>query len=191
MGKTWLEEIATKNAAYVQTPEAGQYTKQLLPGDRVLFTCMDPRVRVEGIGGEGPNEDGVYTRVVRTPGGKPDYKAAFILCYLANMREFAIMLHTDCGQTKIFDDPDSKIERMKERLSEEEFERAKALIGEPLRDKLRNWLDVFDDPYEEVRRQVETFKNHPLTPPDIIVHGLVQDIFTGEVEVVINGYEGA
>jgi carbonic anhydrase len=191
MSKTWLEEIGENNAAYVQTPEAGRFTRQLLPGNRVLFTCMDPRVRVEAIGADRPNEEGMYTRIVLTPGGKFDYRAALILCYLADMKEFAIMLHTDCGQTKIFKDPERLIGRLKERLGEEGFKRAKALIGEPLPDKLRAWLDVFDDPYEEVRRQVEAFKNHPLIPPDVIVHGLVQDIFTGKVEVVVNGYEEA
>ena len=47
------------------------------------------------------------------------------------------------------------------------------------------------DPYEEVRQRVETFKNHPMVPKDVIAHGLMQDIFTGKVEVVVNGYEQA
>ncbi len=191
MTKRWLDEILEINQAHVQSPEAGQYTRTLLPGDRVLFTCMDPRVSLAAVGADKPNEEGVVVRVVRNPGGKPEFKAAFILCYLANMKEFAFVAHTDCGLIKSFNDPDRLIQRMKERLGEEGFQRAKAVIGEPLREKLVAWLDAFEDPYEDVRRRVETFKNHPLVPPDVIVHGLVQDIFTDKVEVVVNGYEEA
>ena len=78
---------------------------------------------------------------------------------------------------------------MRQRLAPEQFSRARKFIGEPLTEKLKEFMGAFTDPYEEVRNQVEYFKNHPLAPPDIIVHGLVQNIFTGKVEVVVNGYE--
>ena len=80
---------------------------------------------------------------------------------------------------------------MKERLPAEQFKRVKGFIGEPLRENLKQFLGTFSDPYEEVRQRVHNFKNHPLTPPDVIVHGLVQDILTGEVAVAVNGYEEA
>lgn len=191
MAKTWLDEIMEANAAHLASPDAGKYTKTLLPGNRAMFTCMDPRVDIRAVGADRPNEEGVVVRLVRNPGGKPDMKAAFILLYLANMKEFAFVAHTDCGLTKTYNNPERLVQRMKERLGEERFKQAKALIGEPLEEKIKAWLDAFEDPYEDVRRRVEEFKNHPLVPPDVIVHGLVQDIFTGKVEIVVNGYEEA
>jgi carbonic anhydrase len=114
----------------------------------------------------------------------------FVLLYLANMKEFAFMTHTDCGLTKIQKDPQRAVARMKERLGEEGFKRAKALIGEPLEQKILAWLGAFEDPREEVKRRVENFKNHPLVPADVIAHGLLLDLATGKVEIVVNGYEG-
>jgi len=78
---------------------------------------------------------------------------------------------------------------MRERLGEEGFKRARALIGEPLEQKILNWLDTFEDPREEVKRRVENFKDHPLVPPDVIAHGLLLDLATGKIEVVVNGYQ--
>ncbi len=191
MAKPWLEEILEKNEAYCKTPEATQFSLELRPGRMAVFTCMDPRVSIKAIGGDRPYEDGSVLRVVLNAGGYPDYRSAIPLLYLAELKEYAIMAHTDCGMTKIGAKIDVIFQRMKERLGEDGFRRFVEFIGEPFEEKFREWLGTFEDPYEKVREMVKDFKNHPVVPPDVIVHGLVQDILTGKVEVVVNGYEEA
>jgi carbonic anhydrase len=184
-----LDEILEANAEYMKTPEAGRFSTSLTPGTRALIACMDPRSRIEALGADRPDSEGRVVRLTLNAGGKLDFRSLFPYLFLANLKEFAFMTHTDCGLTKMYKDPDMVVERMRERLGEEQFVQARAIIGEPFKERLVNWLGGFPDPYEEVRQRVETFKNHPMVPKDVIAHGLLQDIFTGKVEVVVNGYE--
>lgn len=39
------------------------------------------------------------------------------------------------------------------------------------------------------KRKCNIIKNHPLMPSDVNVHGLVIDPHTGELKVIVNGYE--
>jgi len=188
MPKRWLDEILEKNEAYASKPDFLRQPTTILPGQRVLITCMDPRVNLEAVGARPKKEGEEVERVILTRGGVPDMPSLFVLLYLANMKEFAFMTHTDCGLTKIQKDPGRAVARMRERLGEDGFKRAKALLGEPLEQKILNWLNTFEDPREEVERRVENFKHHPLVPPDVIAHGLLLDLATGKVEVVVNGY---
>jgi carbonic anhydrase len=190
MPKRWLDEILEKNEAYASKPDFLRQPTTGLPGQMALVTCMDPRVNLEAVGVRPKKEGEPVERVILTRGGVPDMASLFVLLYVGNMKEVAFMTHTDCGLTKIQKDPGRAVARMKERLGEEGFKRAKALMGgEPLEKKILNWLDTFEDPREEVKRRVENFKNHPLVPPDVIAHGLLLDLATGKVEVVVNGYE--
>ena len=148
-----------------------------------------PRINRQAVGARPKKEGEEVERIVLTRGGVPDMPSLFVLLYLANMKEFAFMTHTDCGLTKIQKDPQLAVARMKERLGEEGFKRAKALIGEPLEQKILGWLGTFEDPREEIKRRVENFKKHPLVPADVIAHGLLLDLATGKVEIVVNGYE--
>ena len=45
----------------------------------------------------------------------------------------------------------------------------------------------FDDEEENVKNVVEKIKNHPLIP-DVPVHGLIIDIVSGELKVLVDGY---
>ena len=42
---------------------------------------------------------------------------------------------------------------------------------------------------QAVRKEVQAIKDHPFTPGSLIVHGLVYDLPSGAIEVVVNGYE--
>jgi carbonic anhydrase len=189
MPKRWLNEILEKNEIYARQPDFLRQPTTILPGQRALITCMDPRINLEAVGARPKKEGEEVERIVLTRGGVPDMPSLFVLLYVAKMKEFAFMTHTDCGLTKIHKDPQRAINGMKERLGEEGFKRAKALIGEPLEQKILSWLDTFEDPREEVKKRVENFKHHPLVPKDVIAHGLLLDLATGKVEVVVNGYE--
>jgi carbonic anhydrase len=78
---------------------------------------------------------------------------------------------------------------MQSNLSPEKWERFKKFVGDPLRDRLREWLHAFEDPRKAVRKEVEAIKDHSFAPEGLVVHGLVYDLSSGAIEVVINGYE--
>jgi len=58
-----------------------------------------------------------------------------------------------------------------------------------IKDDLEVWLDTFHHPHDNVRQVVEKIKNNPLIPADVPIHGLMFDPHTGEVSVLVNGYE--
>lgn len=53
---------------------------------------------------------------------------------------------------------------------------------------LSSWIGSIPDEREEnVIQTVEKIKNNPLISDEIIVHGLIIDIVTGELKVLVNG----
>lgn len=53
---------------------------------------------------------------------------------------------------------------------------------------VKKWLHGFESVNESIIDSVNMIKKHPLTPDNIIVHGLVIDPDTGKIDIVINGY---
>ena len=49
---------------------------------------------------------------------------------------------------------------------------------------LDHWLEGFRDTEESVRRTVDTIRNHPLVPKDVIVRGFIIDSETGELDEI-------
>lgn len=54
---------------------------------------------------------------------------------------------------------------------------------------VKKWLHGFESVEDSIIDSVEMVKNHPLTPKDIVVHGLVMCPNTGEISVVVDGYK--
>lgn len=54
---------------------------------------------------------------------------------------------------------------------------------------MEKWLHGFGCVEESVKESVTSLKNHPLMPSDVNIHGLVIDPHTGELKVIVNGYE--
>ena len=52
---------------------------------------------------------------------------------------------------------------------------------------LEEWIGGFESEEENVKDVCEKIKNHPLIP-DVPVHGLIIDIVTGELNVLVDGY---
>ena len=182
---TWLDEILEANKKYLASGAVAQVPKDPIPGTRCLVTCFDPRVRWEATGAQPLKGE----RVSLLAGGIPEIRTLAVSIYLTGTTEIAIMLHNNCGMTRIHNEPDRVIANMEKRNSPKKFEQIKALIGDPFKERLAQWIGAYADPYARIKTLVETIKNHPLMPDDLIVHGLVYNIHTGKVEVAVNGYE--
>ncbi len=53
---------------------------------------------------------------------------------------------------------------METSLSVDKFEDVKNTIGEPSRKNLVEWLHALNDPYEAVKKEVETIKKYSFVP---------------------------
>jgi carbonic anhydrase len=182
---TWLDEILEANKKFREEVDVSKLPKQPIPGSRTLITCMDPRVRPEATGVKPLAGE----RLILLAGGIPEMRSLVVSVYLTGTKEIAIMFHTDCGMTRIYKNLEGFIGKIQQRAGDKKFREIKAFIGEPFKEKLLNWIGGYEDPRQHVKRIVETVKNHPLMPEDLVVHGLVYNINTGEVEVVVDGYK--
>ena len=45
------------------------------------------------------------------------------------------------------------------------------------------------DPREAARAEVASIRSLPFVPQRLVVHGLLYDLASGNIEVVVNGYE--
>lgn len=55
--------------------------------------------------------------------------------------------------------------------------------------ELEDWLDHFHHPVNNVKEVVGKIRNNPLIPKDVPIHGLMFNPHTGELKMVVNGYQ--
>ncbi len=55
--------------------------------------------------------------------------------------------------------------------------------------ELEDWLDHFNNPIENVEKVVTKIRSNPLIPKDVPIHGLIFNPHTGELKVVVDGYQ--
>ena len=188
----WLENMNKANERF-----KSQVDENLLPVNRepcpyAVVTCMDPRINLEAIG-IGPfaptGQIDSHVRVIRTIGGLHDIRSLIIGIHLAGFKEIAVIMHTDCGCSLALQKIDTIISNMISNLTGTQFESVKSIVGEPFEENLVDWLGAFEDPYAAVVNEVENIKKSVFIPKSLIVHGIVYDLATGGMDIVINGYE--
>lgn len=189
----WLEEITQANAEFLDRINPAALPLERVPGRRAVITCMDPRVNLEAIGMPqfGPDGSGSSSvRIIRTIGAISEQRSLVVGLFLAGIREIAVVMHTDCGNSLAYSKCDLIAENVEKSVDPVRLARFKEEIGQPFAEKLRAWLGAFADPYEAVREETAAIKELPFAPGDLIVHGLVYDLASGRVETVVNDYEG-
>jgi len=188
----WLDKILDENKNFRKGVDPDALPKERQPCPYGVVTCMDPRVNLAAAGvppflttGEIQSQ----VRVIRTLGGIADKRSLVVGIHLAGIKEIAVIMHTDCGCSLAYKKIDTLIANMKANLTPKQWQEFNNLVGEPLREKLIEWLHAFEDPKEAVRREVAAIKSYVFVPENFVVHGLVYDLSSGNLEVVVNGYE--
>ncbi len=188
----WLDTLLTANAEFRARIDPAKLPTQRTPGTVAVITCMDPRVNLEAIGIPqfAPNgEEHSAVRVIRTIGAMAEERSLIVGIFLAGIHEIAVLMHTDCGCCAAFAKIDTIVERMHQNVDASRLQPFKAEIGEPFAERLRVWLKAFSDPRQAVLREVEAIQALPYAPPQLVVHGLVYDLASGSMDVVVNGYQ--
>jgi carbonic anhydrase len=179
---SWLEEVAEANRAFVagvdRLPQRG-------PGHRAVITCMDSRINLAAIGMPGFDDD-PQVRIIRTLGAQVEPYALLVGIFLAGFREILVLGHTDCGCAMAHHSIATIQERMAEELEPDRLATFIDSVGSGEAD-LQAWLRTFEDPRAGVTREVAYIASLPFVPSQVIVHGMIYDVDTGSVELVVDG----
>lgn len=189
---SWLKEISKSNYHFLVNVNTNVLPTLRQPCPYAVITCMDPRINLEAVGIAAFKPDGALQsqiRVIRTIGGIAEDRSLVIGIHLAGFKEIAVVMHTDCGCSLAYHNLEKIVQSMEKSLGLEKMAALKNHIGEPFRDNLLAWLQAFEDPKDAVKKEVERIKNASFTPGSLIVHGLVYDLPSGRVDIIINGYE--
>lgn len=133
----------------------------------VVVACMDCRMQIEEMLGLNPGD----AHILRNAGGivTDDVIRSLILSYrFLGTREILVINHTGCGLLGLFDD-----------------QLRKELALETGRDTGGLEFYGFRDLESNVKHQVQKIKESPFIPQEIVVHGLIYEVKTGRLQLVI------
>ncbi len=167
-----IETLTERNEVFA----ASRFSRDLkiMPSMKTMIIgCVDPRVDPADIFGLAPGE----AAVIRNVGGRITPATLQIMAMLrvvakANGGEIGpgwnliVLHHTDCGITCLTHSPE---------LLAKHFGLAPSDL-----DKL-----AIADPYKAVAVDVAALKSNPLLPGGFLVSGLVYDVGTGRIELVV------
>ncbi|MFF2479433.1 beta-class carbonic anhydrase [Paenibacillus sp. NPDC058071] len=181
-----LNQILEHNKHFVEQKEYKQFVAS---NDRriVIVTCMDARL-TELL----PKALNIKTgdaKVIKNAGGiitQPFgniMRSVLVAIYELRADEVFVIGHHDCGMTGI--NPENVVSHMLERgIPEQTIETLKNSGV-----NLMRWLTGFDNLQDSVEQSANIVRKHPLLPPNVPVHGLTIHPETGQLDLVVDGYE--
>ena len=174
---TLLDDILRENEDFVrnfQGVDLPHHPQKKL----AVFSCMDCRLIefFKPAMGLKRGDAKIITNAGNTIVDDDPIRSIAVAIYSLGAEEILIVGHNNCGMANINID-DIKFKMLKAGISED-------VIDEYDLDK---WIGGFESEEENGIRTCEKIKNHPLIP-DIPVHGLIIDIVTGEIEVLVEDY---
>ncbi|GAA0300348.1 carbonic anhydrase [Gracilibacillus halotolerans] len=180
-----LNQILEFNENFVKNKQYEGFQTDRFPNKRaVIFTCMDNRL--VDLMPRALNLQNGDVKMVKNAGAMitnhydSTMKSILVAVYNLKADEIFVISHHDCGMSNF--QMDNFMDLVKERgVSEETIAN---LEKDP-----KEWMEGFVDVRTNVKESVDMIKSHPLLPDDVVVHGLVIDPATGELELVERGYE--
>ncbi|MDF0728384.1 carbonic anhydrase [Cytobacillus sp. S13-E01] len=183
-----LEEIIEHNRSFVEKEEFQKYQTTKFPDKRlVILSCMDTRL-VELLP-QALNLKNGDVKIIKNAGAIVAHpfgsimRSILVAVYELNADEVCVIGHRDCGMSHL----DSK--KILDKIEARGVPTDKIDTLKYSGIDLHRWFEGFDSVEESVEFSVNMIKKHPLLPPSIPVHGLVIDPGTGNLDIVVNGYE--
>lgn len=173
-----LDDVLAHNRAF--TSRSGGAVRSPMPAKRAcVVTCMDARLvdflsRALGVGrGE---VDWVATAGnTITPHDNAILRSVTASVILYGVREVLVIGHTDCGMA------------CDVLPFTEAMEAAGVTRGEVGPVDLREFFGFIPSPETNVRQVVDALRASPVIPPAVVIHGLMVDVETGALRVVVRG----
>ncbi|MEN6412060.1 MAG: carbonic anhydrase [Veillonellales bacterium] len=184
-----LEQVLAANRLFVaHLPSEfadDSYISKLPKRQLAIFTCMDTRLVdfLEPALGIGRGEAKVIKNAGNSVTGmfEATIRSLVVAIFELNVNEVMVIGHLDCGVAH--SSSRGLIEKMLARgISPDAIK-----MVEP---ELEQWIDQFHHPVDNVEQVVAKIRTNPLIPKDVPIHGLIFNPRSGEIEVVVNGYQG-
>ena len=170
-----LNEILENNKKFVDEFDGEELSHH--PQKKLaMLTCMDCRLTgfLEPALGIGRGDAKIIKNAGNTIVGEDAIRSIAAAIFSLGAEEVLVIGHTECGMAG--SDPDKLRNAMIERgIPQEEIDKV----------DLKSWIGGFEDEEENVIDTVEKIRNHPLIP-DVPIHGLMMDIVTGKLDVVVD-----
>lgn len=174
---TILEDVLKDNEKFVENFE-GEELSHHAQKKLAILTCMDCRLIdfFEPALGLKRGDAKIIRNAGNTIVGEDAIRSIGAALYNLGAEEVMVVGHTECGMAG------ADAEALKEKMI------ARGILEEDIaKYDLVEWIGGFCSEEENVIDTVEAIKNHPLIP-DVPVHGLIIDIVTGELKVLVDGY---
>lgn len=183
-----LDEILSYNKLFVEKKLYENYAATKFPDKKmIIFSCMD--TRLTELLPQAMNIQNGDAKIIKNAGAIITHpfgsvmRSIIVAIYELKAEEILIIGHHGCGMSNLI--PENVIDKMKDNGVTDETLSLLKFSGVDIHD----WLHGFDCVYDSVRQSVSTVRNHPLVPKNIAIHGLIIDPDTGELELIVNGYE--
>ncbi|WP_341277907.1 carbonic anhydrase [Paenibacillus sp. FSL H8-0537] len=183
-----VNQIMNDNKAFVERKDYVQYITSRFPDRKmVIVTCMD--TRLTEMLPKAMNLRNGDAKIIKNAGGIVTQpfgnimRSVLIAIYELQADEVFVVGHHGCGMTGL--NPEVIVQHMTERGVPEQ-------TVETLRHSGLNfmrWLTGFDNVKESVEKSVGIIRNHPLLPPNVPVHGMTIEPETGQLDLIVNGYD--
>ncbi|MGL4572412.1 MAG: beta-class carbonic anhydrase [Clostridium sp.] len=183
-----LDKILLSNKEFVEGREYEKYITTKHPNKKVvILSCMD--TRLTELLPKAMNIKNGDAKIIKNAGATVMHpfgsivRSIIVAIYEFGAEDVIVVGHHGCGMSNL----NSKdiLDKIKQRgIQEETIETIKDCGID-----IDKWLHGFESVEESVKESVSSIKNHPLIPKDVNIHGLIMDPYTGELEVIINGYK--
>ncbi|MED1383775.1 beta-class carbonic anhydrase [Bacillus mycoides] len=178
-----LNRLLAHNQEFVTQKHYKEFSTNKFPDKKILIlTCMDTRL-LELL----PKALGLRNgdaKIIKNAGAVISHpfgsimRSIIIGVYQLQVEEVFVIGHHDCGMANL--QPSSIIESVS--IHGIDTERINILQHAGI--DFTKWLTGFSCVKESVANSVEIIQNHPLMPTHILVHGMVIDPKTGQIELV-------
>ncbi|HYE81776.1 MAG TPA: carbonic anhydrase [Clostridia bacterium] len=176
-----LEKILEHNRKFVQERKNAGEDKPIsghAHKDIMVFTCMDTRL-VELLEAAMGFKRGDI-KILKNAGNiirnncSDVIRSAAVGTVLMGLKEVYVVGHKDCGMRK------QTVEGIRAKMVEKGIseEAIKAI-------DIEEWFGLLKDEVENVKDAVDKLRKSPYIPKDVIIHGLMMDPNTGEIEVIL------
>lgn len=183
-----LQEILDYNRLFVENKEYDKYRTSKDPQKKlVILSCMD--TRLTELLPKALNLKNGDVKLIKNAGATVMHpfgsiiRSIVVAVYEYQTDDVLVIGHHGCGMSNL--NANKTLEKAIERGISTDVIKTLSNAGIDV----NKWLHGFDSVEESIKESVEMIKNHPLIPKDIRIHGLIIDPETGELEVVVNGYE--
>ena len=183
-----LQEILEYNRFFVENEEYEKYRTSKVPNKKlVILSCMD--TRLTELLPKAMNLKNGDVKLIKNAGATIMHpfgsimRSIIVAVYEFHADEVLVVGHHGCGMSNL--NADETVKKAIDRGISTDVITTLCNAGIDI----KKWLHGFNSVEESIKESVELIKNHPLIPKDIKIHGLIMDPETGELEVVINGYQ--